>query len=49
MCKCLFGRNIYVRFKFSCVRLPHDLCASVQVHSLEGTLVSSDLCAPLLL
>jgi len=27
-----------MRFKFSCVRSSHDLCARVHTHSLEGTL-----------
>jgi len=35
-----FGRNIYVRSKFSCVRSSHSLCALAHVHSLEGTLLS---------
>jgi|SRR6218665_273874 len=26
MCKSIFGRNIYVPAKFSCVRSSHDLC-----------------------
>ena len=34
-----FGRNIYVRSKFSCVRSFHGLCARHNAHSLEGTLV----------
>ena len=32
----VFGRNIYVRSKFSCVRSSHDLCAHAHAHSLEG-------------
>jgi len=40
MCKNIFGRKIYVRAKFSCVRLSHNLCS---VHArtsaqLKGTL-----------
>jgi len=31
MCKHIFGRNIYVRFKFSCVRPSHGLCACAQL------------------
>src|SRR6218665_566616 len=30
MCKSIFGRNIYVRFKFSCLRSSHDLCAQLR-------------------
>jgi len=36
----IFGRNIYVRLKFSCVCSSHDLCACAHMHSLEGILVS---------
>jgi len=32
----MFGRNIHVRSKFSCVRSSYGLCA--RAHSLEGTL-----------
>src|SRR6218665_1965315 len=39
MCKIIFGTNICVRSKFSCVRSSHGLCACAHVHSLEGTLV----------
>src|SRR6218665_3613489 len=38
MCKNIFGRNIYVRSKFSCVRSSHDLCARTHAHISEGTL-----------
>jgi len=38
--KHIFGGNIYVRSKFPCVRLSHDLCAR---QSLEGTLLSSQM------
>jgi len=38
MCKSIFGRNIYVRSKFSCVHSSHNLCVCAHVHSLEGTL-----------
>ena len=38
MCKNIFGRNIYVRSKFSCVRSSHGLCVRTHAHSLEGTL-----------
>ena len=38
MCKKIVGGNIYVRSKFSCVHLSHDLCACARAHSLEGTL-----------
>jgi len=34
----IFGKNIYVCTKFSCVRLSHDLCACAHALSLEGTL-----------
>src|SRR6218665_1688821 len=37
--KRIFGGNIYVRLKFSCVRSFLDLCAGAHAHSLEGTLV----------
>jgi len=30
-----FGTNTYVRSKFSCERLSHDLCANTHAHSLE--------------
>src|SRR6218665_1987788 len=39
--KSIFGGNIYVRSKFSCVRSYHDLRAGAHLHSLEGTLVPS--------
>src|SRR6218665_1335310 len=39
LCKNIFGRNIYVHSKFSCVRSSHGLCARAHTHSLEGTLV----------
>ena len=31
LCKNMFGRNIYVRSKFSCVRSSHGLCARAQL------------------
>ena len=37
MRKNIFGKNICMRSKFSCVRSSHDLF--VRAHSLEGTLV----------
>ena len=33
-----FGRNIYVRSKFSYVGSSHDLCARAHMQSLAGTL-----------
>jgi len=36
--KHIFGMNIYMHSKFSCVRLSHELCMHAHVHSLEGTL-----------
>jgi len=41
--KNIFGVNIYVRSKYSCVRSSHDLCAHAHMHSLEGTLISGCL------
>jgi len=38
--KSIFGGNIYVCSKFSCVRSSHDLCACTHAHDLEGTLVA---------
>ena len=38
ICANIIGRNIYVRFKFSCVRSSHGLCVCARAHSLEGTL-----------
>ena len=38
ICAKIFGRNIYVRSKFSCVRSSHDMCVRAHTHSLEGTL-----------
>jgi len=40
LCANILGRNIYVRFKFSCVRPSHGLCVRAHAHSLEGTLSS---------
>jgi len=37
--KSIFGGNVYVRYKFSCVRSFHDLCAHKHTHNLEGTLI----------
>jgi len=37
--KNIFGGNIYVRSKFSCVHSSHDLYVHAQAHSLEGTLL----------
>jgi len=39
-----FGRNIYVRSKFPCVRLSHNLCACTHANSLEGTFVQVCMC-----
>jgi len=38
-----FGRNIYVRSKFSCIHSSHDQCAGAHAHSLVGALVSVEL------
>jgi len=44
MCaKNISGGNLYVRSKFSCVRSFHDLSARAHAHSLEGTLIISQL------
>ena len=40
MCKTIFGWNIYVRSKFSCVRSSHDQCARAHVHT-EGALMTA--------
>ena len=45
--KNIFGRNINVRSKFSCVRSSCDLCARAHAHSLEGTLLDSMLATSL--
>src|SRR6218665_459872 len=37
--KHIYGRNTYVRSKFSCMRSSHGLCAHAHMHSLEGTLL----------
>jgi len=42
--KDIFGGNIDVRSKFSCVRSSHDLCARAHAHSLEGILVRVEAC-----
>jgi len=42
MRKDIFGRNIYVRSKFSWVHSSHDSCACAQAHSLEGTLFADE-------
>src|SRR6218665_3512496 len=39
VCANILGSNIHARFKFSCVRLSHGLCARAHAHSLEGTLI----------
>jgi len=38
MCQNIFGRNINMRSKFSCVCSSHSLCERAHTHSLEGTL-----------
>jgi len=43
MCKHAFGKIIFVRSMFSCVRAPNDLCARTHAHSLEGTLLLGKL------
>jgi len=39
ICANIIGRNIYVRFKFSCVRSSHGLCARAQCAQLRGNIV----------
>ena len=39
LCANILGRNIHVRFKFSCVRSSHGLCARAQCAQLRGNIV----------
>ena len=39
LCANVLGRNIYVRFKFSCMRSSHGLCARARAQ-LKGNIVN---------